>query len=75
MIFQKDEKKFHLFENQKKYYKLKIKPFPEKRVAQWIEHQIPILKVKGSIPFMLMVSFQNQQTNFGAALVSTFKII
>ena len=26
-----------------------------KHVAQWIEHQIPILKVKGSIPFMLMI--------------------
>lgn len=29
-----------------------------KHVAQWIEHQIPILKVKGSIPFML-ISFKN----------------
>ena len=26
-----------------------------KRVAQWIEHQIPILEVKGSIPFMLNI--------------------
>ena len=25
-----------------------------KHVAQWIEHQIPILKVGGSIPFMLV---------------------
>ena len=29
--------------------------FISKHVAQWIEHQIPILKVKGSIPFMLML--------------------
>ena len=28
----------------------------KKHVAQWIEHQIPILKVKGSIPFMLRVN-------------------
>jgi hypothetical protein len=26
----------------------------QKHVAQWIEHQIPILGAKGSIPFMLM---------------------
>ena len=31
-----------------------MKKFQEKHVAQWIEHQIPILNVKGSIPFMLM---------------------
>ena len=29
----------------------------KKHVAQWIEHQIPILKVGGSIPFMLIVFF------------------
>ena len=29
-----------------------------KHVAQWIEHQIPILKVKGSSPFMLKKSFK-----------------
>ena len=40
-----------------------------KRVAQWIEHQIPILKVKGSTPFMLRVF----QLKVGAVLVSTFK--
>ena len=28
-----------------------------KHVAQWIEHQIPILKVEGSIPFMLVLFF------------------
>ena len=30
-----------------------------KHVAQWIEHQIPILKVKGSIPFMLVKRISN----------------
>ena len=43
-----------------------------KHVAQWIEHQIPILKVKGSIPFMLIVKIS--KLFFGAALVSTFKV-
>lgn len=44
----------------------------KKHVAQWIEHQIPILKVKGSIPFMLRIN-QNRLIKFGAVLVSTFK--
>jgi hypothetical protein len=36
----------------------KIYPFLDtKHVAQWIEHQIPILRVKGSIPFMLIVFY------------------
>lgn len=48
-----------------------------KHVAQWIEHQIPILKVKGSIPFMLVLFFiTNIFIEFlGAVLVSTFKVI
>lgn len=29
----------------------------KKHVAQWIEHQIPILKVGGSIPFMLIILY------------------
>lgn len=45
-----------------------------KHVAQWIEHQIPILKVKGSIPFMLKILFIEIKTKFGADLVSTFRI-
>ena len=51
-----------------------------KHVAQWIEHQIPILKVGGSIPFMLIVFFNSNSENnifckkkLGADLVSTFK--
>ena len=43
---------FLLFENIK--FKVLLH---QKRVAQWIEHQIPILKVKGSIPFMLRFLF------------------
>jgi hypothetical protein len=35
--------------------------FFRKHVAQWIEHQIPILKVGGSIPFML-IEFLNLDT-------------
>ena len=34
-----------------------------KHVAQWIEHQIPILKAGGSIPFMLIVFFELNSKN------------
>lgn len=47
-------------------FKILIKlEYSTKHVAQWIEHQIPILKAGGSIPFMLNC--------LGAVLVSTFK--